>query len=326
MSRLALFLDPGKSLDEAVERVRTAESLGYESVWVTHTVFREPLQVLALYAQKTERIGLGTGVLPTVVRHPVLTAMEAATLDEASGGRLILGLGISHRLTVEGWYGLTIDDPIGRMREYATVVRSMLTTGNVFHEGQHYTARYASLNAPRPGVRVVFAALAPNMLRLAAELADGVVLWMCSPGYIRDTVRPLLDQALAEHRRDPEDFDVIAAVPLGLTENPAGARDAFRKRALPYLQLPFYRRAIAAGGHRHILETFDEAVASGGQDAQFAAISDAFCDDYAAAGDRATLLAKLKEYREAGVTLPAVGPIAAHDGSLGLEATLEAVP
>ncbi|MGH2686235.1 MAG: LLM class flavin-dependent oxidoreductase, partial [Actinomycetota bacterium] len=122
MARLACFLDPGRSLQDSVKRVRDAESLGYDSVWVTHIAAREPLQVLSAYAHGTSSIGLGTGVVPMALRHPALMAMEAATLDEISGGRLRLGIGVSHKVTIEGWYGLSLEDPIGRMREYATIV------------------------------------------------------------------------------------------------------------------------------------------------------------------------------------------------------------
>jgi F420-dependent oxidoreductase-like protein len=315
LSRLACSLEPGRSLEQGVERVRLAESLGYDSVWVTHIAAREPLQLLGHYARHTERIGLGTGVVPIVLRHPALMAMEAATLDEISGGRLRLGVGVSHRVTVEGWYGQAIDDPVGRMREYATILRDILEQDRTETEGTHYTARFSFLGygSTRP-IPILFAALGPNMLRLAAELADGVVLWMCNPAYIRDTVRPVLQDALHQHGRDPDAFEVVAAVPLALTDDVAAARDAFRSRAFPYTQLPFYRKAIAAGGHEEELRAVD----AGGQP------SDGFCDDYAGMGDAQTVRAKIEEYRAAGVTLPSVGPLGRHEGFLGVEATLEA--
>lgn len=315
MPRLACFIEPGRSLEDGGNRAALAESLGYESVWATHTVSREPLQVLAAYAARTERIGLGTAVVPAPIRHPVATAMEAATLDEASGGRLRLGIGISHRSLIEGWYGLTFDKPLGRMREYATIVRRLLDDGTVHFEGEHYTARFSFLGyRPRAGMSLIFAALAPGMLRLAAELADGVVLWMCSPRYIRETIRPTIDEALEKHGRDPSTFDIIAAVPSGLTENVDAARDAFRKIARPYSQLPFYRRAIDAGGHADAL-----AAADAGEP-----LPDSFVDAMAGTGDEETVQAKIEEYRDAGVTLPAVSPLPRHDGAAGVEETLQA--
>lgn len=315
MPRLACFLDAGRSLEQGADRASLAESLGYETVWATHTVTREPMQVLAAYASRTGRIGLGTGVMPLVSRHPITAAMEAATLDEASGGRFSLGIGVSHRPLVEGWYGLTLDEPLARMREYATIVRALLDDGAVNHEGEHYTARFAFIGyAPRKGMRLIFAALAPGMLRLAAELADGIVLWMCSPAYVRETIRPTIDEALERHGRDRSSFDIIAAVPSALTENPEGARDAFRRQAQPYPQLPFYRRVIEAGGHADAL-----AAADAGE-----ALPRSFVDSMAGIGDADSIRAKIEEYRDAGVTLPAVGSLPRHDGAAGVEETLKA--
>jgi F420-dependent oxidoreductase-like protein len=317
VSRLACSVEPGRALAQAVERVRLAESLGYDSVWVTHIAAREPLQVLGHYAHHTNRIALGTGVIPIALRHPVLLAMEAATLDEVSAGRLRLGIGVGHRTTMEGWYGLSIDEPVERMREYASIVRDLLERDRADREGTHYTARFGFLgySSPRRGIPLLFAALGIRMIRLAAELADGILLWMCNPRYIRETVRPVLDRALAERGRDPAEFDVVAAIQLGLTEDVEAARDAFRSRAFPYAQLPFYRKVMAGGGHQDDLKAFDEGEG----------LSDAFVDDYAGMGDAAALKDKIEEYRDAGVTLPSVAPIGRHRGSLGVEATLEAV-
>ena len=106
------FISTGRSLEEAVERVRLAESLGYEAVYVTHVAGRESLTVLTVYAQATSRIRIGTGVVPIYTRTPATMAQTAATIDELSGGRLTLGLGVSHRPVVEGWHGQTIDHPV----------------------------------------------------------------------------------------------------------------------------------------------------------------------------------------------------------------------
>jgi len=120
------FISTGRSLPAAIERVKLAESLGYESVYVTHIAGRESLTVLTAYALATGRIRLGTGVVPIYTRTPATMAQTAATLDELSDGRLTLGLGVSHRPVVEGWHGQTIDRPVAEMREYAMIVRAIL--------------------------------------------------------------------------------------------------------------------------------------------------------------------------------------------------------
>src|SRR3712207_5492830 len=123
---LGCFVSVGRSLDQAVQRVRLAEELGHESVYVTHINGRESLTVLAHYANHSERVRLGTGVVPIYTRTPATMAQTAATIDELSGGRLNLGLGVSHRPVVEGWHGQTIDKPVSEMREYLGIVRAIL--------------------------------------------------------------------------------------------------------------------------------------------------------------------------------------------------------
>src|SRR2546429_6062379 len=120
------FVSTGRSLDAAIERVRLAEALGYEAAYVTHIAGRESLTVVTAYALATERIRVGTGVVPIYTRTPATMAQTAVTIDELSGGRLNLGLGLSHRPAVEGWHGQTIDRPVAEMREYASIVRAIL--------------------------------------------------------------------------------------------------------------------------------------------------------------------------------------------------------
>src|SRR4051795_3271025 len=120
------FVSTGRSLDKAIERVRLAESLDYEACYVTHIAGRESLTVVTAYAMRTQRIRVGTGVVPIYTRTPATMAQTAATIDDLSNGRLNLGLGVSHRPVVEGWHGQTIDRPVAEMREYASIVRAIL--------------------------------------------------------------------------------------------------------------------------------------------------------------------------------------------------------
>ena len=123
---LGCFVSVGRSLDQAIGRVKLADELGYESVNVTHINGRESLTVLTAYAGVTENVRLGTGVVPIYTRTPATMAQTAATVDEISGGRLNLGLGVSHRPVVEGWHGQSIDKPVSEMREYVAIVRAIL--------------------------------------------------------------------------------------------------------------------------------------------------------------------------------------------------------
>src|SRR6476469_8606799 len=161
------FVSTGRDFQTALDRVRLAEELGYESVYVTHIAGRESLTVLTAYALATERIRVGTGVVPIYTRTPATMAQTAATIDEISGGRLTLGLGVSHRPVVEVWHGQTIDKPVAEMREYAEIVRAILcgedcTPGEKWRTG----FRLSGVDA-RPQLPIYIAGLSPAMLRLA---------------------------------------------------------------------------------------------------------------------------------------------------------------
>jgi alkanesulfonate monooxygenase SsuD/methylene tetrahydromethanopterin reductase-like flavin-dependent oxidoreductase (luciferase family) len=139
--RAAVFMDAGRSLEDSIERIKLIESLGYESAWSSHIAGRDPCT--SSTGGRPRRIAFGTGVTPIFVRHPALLAQEAATLDQLSGGRFNLGIGTSHTVTVEGWYGQTLDHPVSRMREYTTILRQLFTTGASNLDGKHYTSHFA---------------------------------------------------------------------------------------------------------------------------------------------------------------------------------------
>ena len=301
-----------------MERVRLAESLGYEAVYVTHIAGRESLTVITAYALATERIRVGTGVVPIYTRTPATMAQTAATIDELSGGRLNLGLGVSHRPVVEGWHGQTIDRPVAEMREYVAIVRAILR-GEDPPAGEKWRTgfRLAGL-APRPDMPVYVAALSPAMLRLAGEIADGVVLWLCNPEYIREVVVPEVTTGRERAGRELEGFDIVPAVPAALTEEQQAAFAAMRNDLLPYFGLPFYRAMLERSGYGEDIAAFDAA--TGDVDGMKAAISDRFLEALTAVGDDARVVAGLERYRSAGATSPCLGPIPKTD----FEATLRA--
>src|SRR5438105_13362230 len=189
MARLAALTNAVRTLDESVLRAKEAERLGYESVWVTQMPdSRDAAIVLAAYAAATQWVRLGTAVLPTYTRRPTAMAQMAASLDELSGGRFILGLGISHKVTVEGMWGLQLENPVDAMREYLTIVRTTLRDGGCALEGRYFTARAVYSGPRRADMPIMISALNPRMLELAGELADGIVLYMCTPAYVRDHI------------------------------------------------------------------------------------------------------------------------------------------
>jgi alkanesulfonate monooxygenase SsuD/methylene tetrahydromethanopterin reductase-like flavin-dependent oxidoreductase (luciferase family) len=322
MSRLAAFISPGKSLPQALDRVKLAESLGYETVFSTHTTGRDGLMTLAAYANATSTIKLGTGVLPAFPRHPLSLGIEAATLDEISGGRLVLGVGASHQLTMETWYGIPMDKAFSRMREYVAILRQLFTKDGVDFKGEYYKVQYGFLGyGARHDLPIMVAALGPRMLHWAGGHTEGTILWACMPTYIREVVTPTITSAAKEAGRT---VDIVAAIPTALTTNKAAAYDGLRRDFFVYMTLPFYRRAIAGAGFEADLKAFDEANAAGDFPGSLAAISAEMLDHFAAVGDAGRIKEKYAEYRDAGVTLPAVGLFNAGEGFAGVEETLKA--
>ena len=312
------FLSTGRSLPEAIERVQLAEELGYASAYVTHLAGRDALQVAMAYAQRTERIRVGTGVVPIYSRTPATMAQEAATIHDASGGRMLLGIGVSHRPVVEFWHGQTIDKPVTEMREYTAIVRAILR-GEDPPAGAKWTSQFRlSGIGPFPDLPIGIAALSPNMLRLAGEIGDAVVLWLCNPNYIRDVVVPCVREGRERAGKTLDGFDVIAAVPSALTDDVPAVDAVMRRDLLPYFGLPFYRAMLERSGFAADIAGYDAA--AGDPAAMGAAISDDFLRTLTAVGDEAAVRAGIQRYLDAGATSPCVGPIMRSD----IAATLRA--
>lgn len=277
-----------------MKRARLAEKLGYESLWSYQLPStRDASVVFAAYAAGTERIKLGTGVLPIYTRHPTAMVQMAATLDELCAGRFILGIGVSHRVTVEGMWGLHLESPLQAMREYLTIVRTSLRDGGCSFEGRYFTARWSYSAPRREDLPVMISALNPRMLELAGELADGVVLYMCPPAYIKDEVIPALRAGRDKAGKTMEGFDVVAAIDACETPDRNAAIEAYKTTLDRYASLPFYRKAMEAGHFN--------------------------ADELAAIGDASRVREAISRYRESGVTLPCIGPFGGR-----FEATMEA--
>ena len=173
---------------------------------------------------------------------------------------------------------------------------------------------------PRPDLPIYIAALSPKMLRTAGEIADGVILWLCNPHYVRDVVVPEVRRGREQAGKSMEGFDIVAAVPSAVVDDPAQAWASMRKDLLPYFGLPFYRAMLERSGFAEDIAAFDAAAAGGDAEAMGAAISERFLEVLTAVGDAEGVRAGLERYREAGATSPCAGPIARTD----FEATLRA--
>jgi alkanesulfonate monooxygenase SsuD/methylene tetrahydromethanopterin reductase-like flavin-dependent oxidoreductase (luciferase family) len=306
---VGLYLTPQGDLAGARDVVRRAEALGYESVWTPHGLGRDALVLLTLWGVVTTRLGLGTGVLPILPRHPVALAQQALTLAEATGGRLRLGLGVSHAAVMEPAFGLTVPRPLATMREYVSALRAALS-GRAF-EGERWHFRSPLAPAARLAPPILLAALAPRMVELAGEIADGVIFWLCPPAWVRDVALPALERGRGRTGRSLAGFAIVAAVPVAL--GGADADDAHRRELVRYLGLPFYRAMFEASGFADAVHAFD---ADG-------RVPEALAEAVGRVGDASACAAYVAAYRDAGVTLPVVRPIGWPDAPW-CRATIEA--
>ncbi|CAN5549387.1 LLM class F420-dependent oxidoreductase [soil metagenome] len=323
---IGCFISPGRDLDRSLARVRRADGLGFDSAYTTHIAGRDSLSVLMAFAAHSERIRLGTGVLPIFSRTPVATAQQAATIDEFSGGRMVLGLGVSHQVTVENWYGAQIDKPVRQMREYVAAVRAMFQAEDP-PESTVFPTRFRFMGyEPRAEIPIYLAALSPKMLKLAAQAGDGVMLWLCSPAYISEVVLPEITKAREEAGLGMEGFDVVAAVPVGLTDDIEAGRAAQRRELMTYMSLPFYRAMLERSGFGPEIAAFDEGAAAGDMERSAAGISDAMLGEIAGIGGAEEVTAAVERYRDAGASSPCIGGIPGTDFDGALDAVAGMLP
>jgi 5,10-methylenetetrahydromethanopterin reductase len=296
---LGAYLNPGRDLAAAVDLARRAEDLGYGHVFVTHALGRDSFLVLQAYAAAAPRIRVGNGVVPIYPRHPVAMAQAALTLAELTGGRFALGIGVSHRPTMEAMLGLTLAEPLEVMREYVAVLRGAFAGGGTF-AGRHYRVQWTyGVPALPPPPPIYLAGLSRRMLELAGEIADGVILWLGPPAYVRDVAVPALERGRRRAGKTLDGFAVVSAVPVAVADDRRAALDAFRGELVRYLALPYYRAMLESAGLGAGLREFDRTGETP------ASVAEAL----GAVGDAAAARALVRAYRDAGVTLPAVRPI-----------------
>lgn len=257
------------------QEAQEAEAAGFDLFVVPSIYGHDPISVATVAGLQTSRIRLLTGVAPIYPRHPSAMASAAMSAGAASGGRFTLGIGLSHQVVVEGALGMSFDRPAAYMREYLDVVLPLLRGETVRHEGEQFTYRGALRVRDAVEVPVIIAAMAPVMLRMAGERTDGTALWMTGAKAIREHVAPRINRAAeAVGRPAPQ---VVAMLPVALTDNPQEAREKANEQFENYGRLPSYRAMLDRSG----AETPGDA---------------------ALVGDEAALRAALTELRESGAT------------------------
>ena len=234
-----------RSVSELTEQVQKAADLGYATFWTPQIFNLDALTALAVVSSKVSDIRLGTSVVPTYPRHPMMLAQQALTVNQVSGGRLDLGIGLSHKPVVEGMWGMSFDGPVGHMRDYLTILMALLHEGVISHGGKHLTSR-GGIDVPADPPPVLVAALGPQMLKLVGKTADGTATWMTGPKTIQDHVVPVInDAAESENRPRPQ---VVAAIPVCIHSDKEVAVEHAKRDFGFYGDLPSYRAMLDREG------------------------------------------------------------------------------
>ena len=308
MERIGVAFSGGLTPAEIVECVRLAEELGYESAWVAEGHVGDQFAILGACAVATSRIRLGTSISSVFVRSAPTIGMAAATIDQLSGGRFILGLGSSHRVQVEPEHGIAFVQPTARLRDTIAIVRALVRDGVVSHRGEVVTIERFDLWFPpqRPGIPIYVAALFPRLLEIAGELAEGVLLTWPTPTTIARAVDHV---AIGARRVGRSAVDVASLIPCAVAETAAAARDVMRPAVGLYAGFfPRYNRLLAEAGFADAVGAIKAAFDLGGREAAAKVVPDALIDAVALAGTPDTCRERLAAYRKAGLALPIVSP------------------
>jgi probable F420-dependent oxidoreductase len=324
MDRMGCFFMTARSIEDLTDRILLAESLGYDIAGLPQIAGRDALTTLALVAPRTSTIKLATGIVPIWTRTPITLAQEAGTLAEATHGRFMLGIGVGHKPLVESWHGTEFRKPITAMRDYLQILGGALRDAQVAHDGEMYSSHFGFLGfRPPADVPILVGALGPKMLQLAAEHADGAVLWLSSPQHVRDVVMPNLKIGAERVGKNVEDLKVFGCLFAAPGPDRNSARDAIRRQIFAYVQLPFYRDMLIASGFGDDIERFNAGVEAQDLPMALAGLSDAMIDQVAATGDADDVAETLDRFRAAGCTTPGVGVVGGYDGYEGPARSLE---
>jgi F420-dependent oxidoreductase-like protein len=305
----------------AQELVVEADRLGYDSVWTAESYGSDALTPLAWWGSSTSRVRLGTSLCQLSARTPTAMAMAAMTLDHLSGGRFVLGLGVSGPQVVEGWYGQSFHKPLARTREYVGIVRRVLAReAPVTSDGPHYPLPYpggTGLGKPlkpivhplRADIPIVLGAEGPKNVALAAEIADGWFPIFFSPRAMK-SFEASLDEGFARPgaRRGPDDFEVIAFCPTVLGDDIEKAADGFRPYLALYIggmgakEMNFHFDVFARMGYEAEAHRIQDLYLEGRKDEAAAAVPTAMVEDIALIGPPEKIRDDLEAWRESRAT------------------------
>ncbi len=309
----------GSERVDYVALAREADRLGYHSIWTAEAWGSDAVTTLTWLAAKTDRVHVGTAIMQMPARTPANAAMTAATLDRLTGGRMLLGLGVSGPQVVEGWHGVPFVKPVARTREYVAVVRAILKReAPLEHHGEHYDIPLrggTGLGKPlrlmfrplRAEIPIYLAALGPNNIALAAEIGDGWLPIFFSPERM-NLFRPSLQEGFARAGGEKPDFDIAPTAIVQVGENEQSCRDAVKPTLARYIggmgarNANFYHDLACRYGYRNEADTIQNLFLDGNIMAAIESVPNALVDEVALCGSRERIAERLAVWRKSGAT------------------------
>ncbi len=317
MSRIGIGFSGGPNASEIVECMQFAESLGYESAWAAEGHGGDQFAILSAAAAATTEIRLGTAISSVYVRTAPTLAMAAATVDQLSGGRFVLGLGSSHKVQVEPEHGVPYGKPITRTRETIELIRALLRDGEARCLGEtirieNFDLWFQPLRAELP---IYTAAVFEKMIEVTGELADGIILTRSSTETAA-RVRRHLAEGAARVGRDASKIEVTTLLPTAVADDRAEALDLMRPGLALYAGFfPRYNRLLAEHGFEAEAVAIAEAWSRGNRADAIRAVSDAMVQATSVAGRPEECRERIEEYRASGIDLPIISPFARGTGA-----------
>ena len=316
----------GLSADDQLALVQEAERLGYDSVWTAEAYGSDAATILGWLAQATSRIRLGSAIFQMPGRSAAMTAMTAATLDQLSGGRMILGIGSSGPQVAEGWHGQRFGRQLQRTREYVEVVRIALSRQRLEYKGETLElplpdgpgkALKLTIAPVQERIPIFLAAIGPKNTTLAAEIADGWIPTLFSPEHVAE-FRPLLEEGFARSGdgKGFEEFEIAPTVNVFVTDDAAAARDAMRPYVALYVggmgsrEKNFYNALVQRYGFSDAAREVQDLYLEGKRDEAMAALPDELIDTVSLCGPPDVVRDRLAVFRDAGVGTLMVSPMA----------------
>lgn len=232
--------------DDLVTAAHTAAAEGFRSFWLPQIFGPDAITVAGVIGREVPALEVGTAVVPTYPRHPMMLAQQALTASGLSGGHFTLGIGLSHQMVIEQIMGLSFDKPLRHLRDYLSILRPLIHERTVAFDGQTLSAHATVGVGDAPACPILIAALGPQMLALAGEMAEGTITWMTGADTLADHTIPTIRASAERHGRAAP--RIVAGIPVCVTSNPDDARQSAAATFAVYGILPSYRAMLDREG------------------------------------------------------------------------------